>query len=152
MSFSVVALWLITATPQPAVASFQATQFAQVDHVRSLPTDVRQALEQALRREALADPSESFEATDALSGDHLPRRRLIFAGVSESLCFVYYEHGGRGLHQHLLIFARAKGSEARLLENLSMSNGLTTKRPANIKELKAFIAGGRASVASRGEA
>ena len=64
---------------------------------------------------------------------------------------MYCEHGGRGLHQHLLIFARAKGSEARLLENLYMSNGVT-KRPASIAELKAFIAGGRASVASRGEA
>jgi len=41
----------------------------------------------------LADPEEEFEATDSVRGG-LPFRRLVFAGLGSSICFVYYERGG----------------------------------------------------------
>lgn len=149
MSLSVVVLCVVTAAAQPGVEAFQAAQFVQVNHVESLPADLRRGLEHTLRSSTMADPGKPFEAGDAIADERLPRRRLIFAGVSEGLCFVYYEHGGRGLHQHLLIFERNGSPDARLLQNLSMSHGVTTG-PGTIAALKAFIAGGNAFVAKRG--
>jgi hypothetical protein len=42
----------------------------------------------------MADPGERFEATDVITDPNLPRRRLIFAGVSQDRAFVHYEEGG----------------------------------------------------------
>lgn len=151
MSHGLIALFLVVAAAQPGVTSFQNTQFDMVMRLESLPVDLRHALDQVIRGERIANPEEQFEATDVIHYKSLPRRRLIFAGVSRKVSFVHYEHGGRGLHQHLLIFARHPESGVQLLENLSMAYGVA-KRPARITELKALIAGGNAAAASKGEA
>ena len=44
----------------------------------------------------LADPGQDFEPTDSIRGG-LPFRRLAFAGIGSTRCFVYYEMGG---HNH----------------------------------------------------
>jgi hypothetical protein len=41
----------------------------------------------------IADPGHAFEASDEIQGG-LPFRRLEFAGLSKSGCFIYYQHGG----------------------------------------------------------
>lgn len=54
----------------------------------------------------IANPGEQWTATDVIIDPHRPRRRLIFAGSSPSLWFIYYEHGGEGRHEHLLLIGK----------------------------------------------
>lgn len=54
-----------------------------------------------------------FNPGDVVRGS-IPQRRVILGGTSSSLAFIWYEHGGRGLHEHLLVFDR-RGAEAPLL-------------------------------------
>ncbi len=62
-------------------------------------------------RLAMADPGKEFEATDYIKDPTLPRRRLIFAGVSEDRAFVHYEMGGLA-HSFVLEFFELKSPEA----------------------------------------
>jgi hypothetical protein len=56
---------------------------------------------------SLADPGAPFSAGDAmLPGKNPPARRLVLAGKSASSWFILYEHGGIGLHTHIIVFSR----------------------------------------------
>jgi mono/diheme cytochrome c family protein len=64
----------------------------------------------------MANPGEKFEATDALSsGPALPRRRLIFAGISKNRYFIHYEHGGIGYHCDVVVFDVDPGGKVSFL-------------------------------------
>src|SRR5260370_3153799 len=52
-------------------------------------------------RPVMANPGKRFEATDFIVDSSIPRKRLIFAGVSGDRCFVHYEQGGIA-HSYLL--------------------------------------------------
>jgi hypothetical protein len=52
----------------------------------------------------MANPGQKFEAGDVITDPRLPNTRLLFAGIGEKDCFVYYEKGGRALNYHLEIF------------------------------------------------
>ncbi|MBI1753148.1 MAG: hypothetical protein HY014_04605 [Acidobacteria bacterium] len=56
----------------------------------------------------IANPGEKWTTGDAIPRSmlHRPRRRLIFGGTSPSLWFMYYERGGIGRHQHLLVIGK----------------------------------------------
>lgn len=54
----------------------------------------------------IANPGEPWSPTDDIVDLSLPRRRLIYAGVSPLLWFVFYEHGGIGHHSHLLVIGK----------------------------------------------
>lgn len=54
----------------------------------------------------IADPGGKWCATDVIREHKLPRRRLLFAGSSPTLWFIYYEHGGVGRHEHLLLIGK----------------------------------------------
>jgi hypothetical protein len=93
-----------TSAPDPTVRQFLEGDFALIRDVKSLPRPVRQAFTEAGgSRLVLADPGQRFEATDVIRDTSLPRKRLIFAGVSGNKCFVHYEQGGLG-HYFLVSF------------------------------------------------
>ena len=52
----------------------------------------------------MANPGQRFEATDVIRDESLPRKRLIFAGISGNKCFVHYEQGGLGLSYPVAFF------------------------------------------------
>jgi hypothetical protein len=55
-------------------------------------------------KSAIADAGEKYESGDDIGDVHIPRRRLLFAGVANERVFVYYDHGGIGKHRHLDFF------------------------------------------------
>jgi hypothetical protein len=86
--------------------------FAIVKDVRALPRPVLQLFtEQAGSRLLMANPGKEFEATDVIYDSSLPRKRLIFGGVSDDKCFVHYEQGGLG-HMYILAFFRVTSEDS----------------------------------------
>lgn len=59
----------------------------------------------------IANPGEKWTATDVIIDPQRPRRRLLFAGASPSLWFMYYEHGGIGRHEHLAVIGKDAAGE-----------------------------------------
>ena len=53
---------------------------------------------------ALAMPGEPFNSTDLVLDD-TPQRRVIGYRIEKSSAYLWYEHGGRGYHHHLVRFA-----------------------------------------------
>ena len=62
-------------------------------------------------RGRFAEPGQNWRATDAVSDDSLPRKRLIWAAVGGEYYVVHYERGGRGHSFHVLIATFAKGDQ-----------------------------------------
>lgn len=62
----------------------------------------------------MAPKGEPFNATDVIN-EGLPRRRLIGEFVTSTVAYIWYEHGGRGYHQHLVRFNVINPKE--ILEN-----------------------------------
>ena len=57
---------------------------------------------------AMAEPDEPYSSSDA--GPFLyPSRKFIRAGWSGNFWFVWYRHGGRGVHTHILIYRLESG-------------------------------------------
>ena len=98
--------------------------------VTKLPTEQRKVLEDSLRFHEvlattnlppaivalcaddsgrLAEPGHNWEATDVITNASLPRKRLIWAAVSDEYYVVDYERGGRGHSFHVLVATLAKG-------------------------------------------
>ena len=93
-----------TSTPDPTVRQFLEGDFELIKDVKFLPRPVQQAFtETGGSRLVLVNPGQRFEATDVIRDTSLPRKRLIFAGVSGNKCFVHYEQGGLG-HSFLVSF------------------------------------------------
>jgi hypothetical protein len=90
---------------------FQGETFSEYSDVNALSAGVTLALNRFTGGAAIANPKEPFVATDVIDDRKLPRRRLIGAGTSGDLTFVEYEHGGRGLHEHFVLF-KANGTDA----------------------------------------
>jgi hypothetical protein len=62
----------------------------------------------------MAFAGEPYNATDVIESE-LPFRRVISELVTSDIAYIWYEHGGRGYHQHLVRYNVLKPSE--LLEN-----------------------------------
>lgn len=130
----------------PAAMSLSAMQqffdcdFQIVKDFKSLPGPVVLAFtESGGSRLTIANPGGKFEATDVISDASLPRRRLLFAGVSERKSFVLYEQGGIGLFYVLALFK---------LDTTSTSPAIwrTYCGPsAGIEELRADVSQGKCS-------
>jgi hypothetical protein len=91
---------------------FLNRDFTIVKDVRVLPVPVREALsEQGGSRFVMANPDEKFESSDFIVDSSLPRRRLIFAGVSSDRCFIHYERGGRG-RSYLIAFFKVTSAKS----------------------------------------
>ena len=93
-----------TAAPDDTTRLFLEGNFAIIKDVQALPASILKACtEIGGSRHVLANPGHRFEATDVIRDESLPRKRLIFAGVSGNRWFVHYEQGGRG-HSFRLAF------------------------------------------------
>jgi hypothetical protein len=94
-----------TAKPDENVKAFLSEDFEIIKGVAALPEPIRKLYTEAGgSRFVLADPGQKFEATDVISDPSLPRKRLIFAGVTGEHCFVHYEQGGFGHSFRLALF------------------------------------------------
>ncbi len=83
--------------------------FKILTSVEQLPASVKTAFA-ALAHQSkfeMADPSRDFQLTDVITHEGLPRRRLIFAGISDRDCFIHYEMGGYGHSFYVVVFSRA---------------------------------------------
>jgi hypothetical protein len=69
--------------------------FRIVTKMKKLPPAIQDQYEERFSsRLAIADVGKQFNETDDIVDSSLPRRRLMFAGISIDRCFVYYEQGG----------------------------------------------------------
>jgi hypothetical protein len=82
----------------------------------------------------MAEPNEKFNATDVLDED-LPSRRFITGGFSKDYAFVFYEHGGYGYYQPLVIMKRYSGKS----ELIFMGTPWTLKQIKSLEDLKSII-------------
>jgi hypothetical protein len=90
---------------------FLNAHYTIVGKVADLPAGVRTLYTvRGASRAAIADPGQKFEATDLITDPHLPRRRLIFAGVAGDRVFIHYEQGGFG-HSYLVALFRLKSPD-----------------------------------------
>ncbi len=63
----------------------------------------------------MADIGERWEATDVITNETLPRKRLIWAVVHQDYYLVHYERGGRGHSFHVLLAQLKAGKKADVL-------------------------------------
>jgi hypothetical protein len=82
---------------------FKFSEYTTVHAKAEIPPAVLEAFSSLCGGCPLADIGAPFNATDFVEPG-LPERRLIAAGVSGSHWFLEYEHGGRGLHEHFVLF------------------------------------------------
>jgi hypothetical protein len=77
-------------------------------HVREIDSSALAALKKRFSYDhRLADRGASFEVGDAISPANFPQRRLVLAAASGDTWFIHYEHGGIGLHSHLVALSRS---------------------------------------------
>jgi hypothetical protein len=84
------------------LASFLSTEFEKVAHVDAIPGSISIAVSAALSGKHLVDPAYLDKATNTWkpnTGD-----RLLFAGKSPALWFVYFERQGTPSSTHLMVF------------------------------------------------
>ena len=60
----------------------------------------------------LAEPGKRWQATDVITDDKLPRKRLIWAVTDADYYIVHYERGGYAHSYHVLI-AKLKAAESK---------------------------------------
>ena len=113
---------------------FLSAEFKTHLELRDLPPNLYSKLFEILDGQKMANPNERFNATDVVIHAEIPHRRLILAGSSRDLAFVYYEHGGIGHHEHLLIFRRGSDDAFSLQANL-YPNGRPDPMIGSIKTL-----------------
>jgi len=117
-----------------AAGEFLSTDFRPVSAFQDLPVSVQSFLTQRISEE-MAPVGGEYEPTDFHLKPGLPSRRLIASGSSSELVFLWYEHGGRGHHQHFVLL----GTEA---------NSVTLKLTARgqfgntLEQLRSAIASG----------
>jgi hypothetical protein len=126
-----------TAVPDLAVREFLDGDIVIIEDVKALPRPVLQAFtEIGGSRPIMANPGERFEATDLISDSSIPRKRLIFAGVSGNRCFVHYEQGGRGHSYVLALFALTSADTMNPIWQGQCGPA------ANIRDLRSQVDGG----------
>jgi hypothetical protein len=141
---------LLNAAPshRPAVAArFTSTSFRRLDRLEQLPEGVRTNLlshfgqEPSGSKSVIANPNEPFNSGDAIDIRY-PMRRLMFAGTSDSLSFVYYVHGGIALHYHVVIYQRGVTEPVFSGTLNATRDGRYREPPATIDELKQWLNAG----------
>jgi len=61
----------------------------------------------------IARQGQKFNATDVIEKG-VPRRRILGYVVGKRYAYLWYEHGGRGYHQHLVKFSKTKPYELKV--------------------------------------
>ena len=92
---------------------FINSTFNKLNDYNGLPRDIKRKLNSVVEgRFRITKKDKKFEATDFHVG-LIPgiERKESFVGKSENLYLIAYEHGGRGIHNHVLILKKeASGS------------------------------------------
>jgi hypothetical protein len=119
---------------------FLEGSFTLINDVRNLPPPVlRGFTEVGGSRLVIANPGENFQVTDVIYDSSLPRKRLIFAGVSGEKCFVYYEQGGLG-HSYILHLFHVNSNSMK-----PVAQGYCSGRAANLDQLRSWLEDGKCS-------
>lgn len=140
---------LFAAAPhRPAVAVlFTSADFRRLDRFEQLPEPVRNHLLSHFgqgpsgSKSVIANPNDPFNAGDAIDIRY-PMRRLMFAGTSDTLSFVYYVHGGIALHYHVVIYQRGVTEPVFSGTLIASRGGRYREPPATIDELKQWLSAG----------
>jgi len=129
-------------SPPAGISQAEKDQFLDGDFtivrdVNALPSPVVKAFtEEGGSRLLMANPGKTFEATDAIRDSSVPRKRLIFAGVLNTKCFVLYEQGGIGL-SYIIAFFNVATDRVK-----PIWRGYCADQPANISDLRSQIVSG----------
>ena len=88
--------------------------FTIVKIVREMPTPVQKLLIPDTKDplNGMADAGQDFERTDVVMGKPLPFRRLVLAAVNAQYCLVYFEQGGIGYSERVMLFHLQNGRAA----------------------------------------
>ena len=110
--------------------------FTIIRNTTDLPPNIRSAFATVTRTKpfALANPGEKFQETDVIYEEGLPRRRLLFAGVSNNRWFIHYEYGGWG-HGYAILMFTTQPDRSVLFTGSSLP-----KKASNLDDLRAAIA------------
>lgn len=84
---------------------------------------------------AMADPGEDYNKSDAVDNPDMPFSRLIFAGHSDQIWFIYSEEGGIARHKRLVLYKYSNG-QVELLNELTF---LLFQIAADLDELRQQI-------------
>jgi hypothetical protein len=84
----------------------------------------------------LANPGERFNSSCSVDTRY-PRRRLVLAGIDSRSWFVSYEHGGRGIHWHLVVFTKS-GDRVKLAYARTFLS-----KAATLEELREIVKSGQ---------
>jgi hypothetical protein len=94
-----------------ALDSLMSGEVRVAMQLREIDPGALRALENQFRNDhRLADRDAPFQEGDVVTQHGLPWRRLILAAASGDTWFIHYEHGGIGLHSHLVALARSGNS------------------------------------------
>ncbi len=87
-----------------------------IARTEALPSPVRNEFARAAHSKTfrMADPGQEYQVTDVVAKEGLPSRRFIFAGLTNDLCVLHYEHGGIG-HGYDLVLFHLSGGKARFV-------------------------------------
>ncbi len=81
-----------------------------IDTLASLPSLIQDDLRTRmapplyLQMPLMSDRGGAFNATDVIIDPATPLRRFLHAGQADDLWFIWYEHGGRGYHAHIVVY------------------------------------------------
>jgi len=85
----------------------------------------------------MANPGEEYQSTDVIMRPGLPRRRLLFAGISNDKIFILYEEGGYSHSYHVAVFHL---DPKRNVTFLWMGTG--TRGATSLKQLRMMVTAG----------
>ena len=116
----------------PLLTSFLATDFEKVAHVEAIPDTLAAALKAVLSGKSLVNPAYLDKATNTWKPSTADR--LLFAGKSPLLWFVYFERQGPPSSTHLIVFEVTKGTAI-----LDQEHVITTDLAFSLPALKSMI-------------
>ena len=127
---------------QWAIDEFLQDEFVIYATVDSIPEPIINAIPKTSDRAVtvMVDPGEDYNVTDTIEYPELPFSRLIFAGRSDQIWFVYSEEGGIGRHEKLVLYRYSDGQVELLNELMFLS---PNQIAADLDELRQLIVSAR---------
>jgi hypothetical protein len=116
-------------------------QYALVTTVQQIPPAVMADLSARMKHDPrLANPGERFNRTDVVDPRY-PMRRLVLVGLGARSWFVSYEHGGRGYHRHLVVYAQRDGRPTLAYAGTFVSDAATLEELRRLVDNKQITEG-----------
>lgn len=120
-----------------AIDEFLQDEFVIYTTLDSIPAPIFNAIPTTSSEAVtvMADPGEDYNETDTVENPNLPFSRLIFAGQSDQIWFIYSEEGGVGRYNRLVLYKYSIG-QVELLNELTI---LTYQNVADLEGLRELI-------------